>query len=124
MNKPVNLVFLAPGFIAMVGFNCYVGRHIPKMLDLLLQKGKFNKKFKQIFDNLDETILIINNSNQSIEYMNKFFFIQFKEIIESLESQADSEDLERYNKFIEIPIFVIYQAKDPSLMSIKDITQF
>ena len=94
------------------------------MLELLLQKGKFNKKFKQIFDNLDETILIINNNNQSIEYMNKFFFIQFKEIIESLESQVDSEDLERYNKFIELPLFVVYQAKDSNLLSIKDITQF
>ena len=61
-KNPLDFMYFIPGFLVMVGFNCYVGRQIPKMLDLLLQKGKFNKKFKRIFDNLDETILIINQN--------------------------------------------------------------
>ena len=56
--------------------------------------------------------------------MNKYFFMQFKEIIESIESQVDSEDFERYNKFIEIPIFMVYKSKESDMLSIKDITTY
>ena len=43
------------------------------MLDLILQKGKFNNKFKQIYDNFDDTILIIDKNNLTIEYINDQF---------------------------------------------------
>ena len=51
------------------------------MLDLILEKGKFNKKFKQIYDNFDETILIIDKNSFSLEYMNEQFHLDFKDIM-------------------------------------------
>ena len=59
-----------PAFVMQVGIVFLLGRHIPNMLDLIVQKGKFNKKFKQIYDNFDETILIVDRRNYSLEYIN------------------------------------------------------
>lgn len=88
----------------------YLGRHIPQMLDLIIKKGKFNKKFKQIYDNFDETIIIINKNNFKFEYMNDKFYVQFKEMISS--------------EFIDKKIFEIYKSAEAKLMSIKDIIEY
>ena len=57
----------------------FLGRHIPKMIEEILQKKKL-EKFKQIYDSLDETILNINKQDYSIEYKNESFYKQFREI--------------------------------------------
>ena len=38
----------------------FMGRHIPRIIQEIFKKGKLNEKFKQIFDKLDETIIIID----------------------------------------------------------------
>ena len=50
-----------------------LGQHIPDMILLIFQKDQL-KKFKQIFDNLEESIFIIDKKNKQIKYANKFFF--------------------------------------------------
>ena len=64
--------------IPAIGILTYImtqkmGRHIPNMILLIFQKDKL-KKFKQIFDNLDETIIIINIKEDSIKYVNFNFY--------------------------------------------------
>lgn len=75
----------------MLVFPYIFGRHIPKMVRQIFNKGKLNNKFKQIFDHLDETILIINKENYSISYVNNFFYQQFKDTLLKLQDDEISE---------------------------------
>ena len=71
-------------FIILIYISTFkVGRHIPDMILLIFQKDKL-KKFKQIFDNLDESIFIIDTRNSQIKYANNFFYKQFKDILEQI----------------------------------------
>ena len=42
--------------------------------DVIIKKNQQNSKFKQIFDNLDETVFIVNKNKIQIGYANNFFF--------------------------------------------------
>ena len=68
------MIYYIPFYILQLVYVMYLGRHIPDMIKLILKKSKFYNKFKQIYDSLDETIMIINKKNYSVEYMNDFFF--------------------------------------------------
>ena len=68
------MIYYTPFYILQLVYVMYLGRHIPDMIKLILKKSKFYNKFKQIYDSLDETIMIINKKNYSVEYMNDFFF--------------------------------------------------
>ena len=50
------------------------GKNIPNLINIIIEKVTFIDKFKCVHDNLDETILIINEQNYSIWYMNDYFF--------------------------------------------------
>lgn len=46
-----------------------------------------NNKFKCIFDNLDEAIIIIQNKNLQIDYVNNKFLMEFDNEIISIYDQ-------------------------------------
>ena len=52
-------LFSPPNIVIMIGQYIF-GRHIPQAIGNILKKKNIASKFKQIFDNLDETIFIIN----------------------------------------------------------------
>lgn len=97
----------------------YLGRHIPDMIKLILKKSRFFNKFKQIYDKLDNTIMIVNKNNYSIEYMNDFFFTMFSEMIK--ENPVDENDPCSYNNLIDMKMFEIYKSEDSKPMSLRDI---
>lgn len=99
----------------------FLGRHIPDMIRLILKKSNFYNKFKQIYDNLDETIIIINKNNYSIEYMNDYFFKQFKELLKNDDEGQNSQKPEFFNYLIEMKIFEQYKSDNSNQMSLKDI---
>lgn len=74
MKDNAIMMFYIPMYILQIVYVMYLGRHIPDMIKLILKKSQFYNKFKQIYDNIDETIMIINKNNYSIEYMNDFFY--------------------------------------------------
>ena len=72
LNQPVMVAIPTICILSFI-LTFKVGRHIPDMILMIFQKDKL-KKFKQIFDNLDETIIIININEDSIKYVNFSFF--------------------------------------------------
>ena len=54
------------------------------------QKIVDNNKFKQIFENQNEAVIIISNDKTQIEYVNNKFLMEFKnEIMELYDKYAD-----------------------------------
>lgn len=96
-----------PTTFFIIAFPFVFGRHIPNMITSIFNKAKLNSKFKQIFDNLEETILIINVENYSLSYVNNYFYMQFKDIIIHI---PDLE--EKHNYFIEMKIFEEYNNNE------------
>ena len=45
---------------------------------MMLENSTENFYFKSIFDNQDESIIIINSTEEVIEYVNKRFYDQFE----------------------------------------------
>ena len=69
-------------YIIFIILTFFAGRHIPDMIKIIQIKEKLGK-FKQIFDNLDETILIVNTKGTNIKYVNNSFSTQFVSIMKS-----------------------------------------
>ena len=65
---------LIPYMIIGVVYINYMARHFPTLIDVIIKKNQQNSKFKQIFDNLDETVFIVNKNKIQIGYANNFFF--------------------------------------------------
>ena len=63
-----------PGIIGVMTFPYLFGRHFPLLIKKIISKGKLNNKFKQVFDNLDEAIIIFNKEYNSISYVNEHFY--------------------------------------------------
>ena len=63
-----------PVIIFICLFPYIFGRHIPKFIQEIYDIGKQNEKFKQIFDQLNESIIILNKEDDSISYVNNYFY--------------------------------------------------
>ena len=74
-------ILLGYFFIFLTGRNVFI---IVKNMDLSLRD---NNKFKCIFDNLDEAIIIIQNKNLQIDYVNNKFLMEFDNEIISIYDQ-------------------------------------
>ena len=56
-------------------------------------QSKYNRKFKEIFDSLDEAVIIISKESKQIEYVNTKFCRDFeKPILKKLENQKNKEN--------------------------------
>lgn len=67
------------------------------------QKINDNQKFKVIFNNIDESIIIIKQENTQIDYVNNKFLSEFhKCILETIshDSFASEEQQTRFHKII------------------------
>ena len=63
---------------------------IKTMIQGIQQQIKSNLKFEEIFDNLDECVIIVEKTDLIIEYVNrKFFSIFSKEIMKEWEHCFD-----------------------------------
>ena len=54
-----------------------IGNKIQKAVENMIQNINENKNFKTIFDNIDESIIILKSGSKDIEYVNNKFLIQF-----------------------------------------------
>ena len=66
-------------------------------------------KFKQIFDKMDETILIVNLNEYSLEFLNIFFYIQFKDMIKQFPDTDDFLESKKHDYFLDMKIFETYK---------------
>ena len=58
-------------------FMYMTGRNVFKIVTNMDSSLKDNNKFKYIFDNLDESIIIIQDKKQQIDYVNNKFLMEF-----------------------------------------------
>ena len=58
-------------------FFLMIGQKLNIMIEKMAQSLSENSKFKTIFDSLDESIYIIHQDTEKIEYVNNKFFLQF-----------------------------------------------
>ena len=100
---------------------CVMGRHIPKILEQNKKKSKQNNKFKQIYENLDESIILINQFSYKLEFLNKFFYQQFKHVLKTNKSGKVSVKQYRHNYFADIKVFELFKSEKNEQFSIKDI---
>ena len=54
-----------------------LGRNIFEIVKNMDVSLKDNRKFKSIFDNLDESVIIIQDQSFQIEYVNNKFLMEF-----------------------------------------------
>ena len=54
-----------------------LGKNIFEIVNNMDASIKDNNKFKNIFDNLDESVIIIQDQSFQIEYVNNKFLIEF-----------------------------------------------
>ena len=67
--------------------------------------------------------MIINKKNYSVEYMNDYFFTQFKAMLKNDGKEEDQEDPTYYNFILDMKVFEQYKSECPTLMSIRDILE-
>ena len=80
--------------------------------------GKLNQKFKQIFDKLDETIIIIDKKNFKISYVNDYFYSSFKNVLIEIPNLDDP--FEKHSCFMEMKTLLKYKSNDEELISLKE----
>ena len=97
-----------PRFFVWLASTIFVSKYFPDLIKLILQKDKL-MKFKKIFDNLDETIMIVNQNDFSLEYMNIQFYLQFKEMIQQFPDSQDFFDPKNHEYFLDMKIFETYK---------------
>ena len=87
--KTSYIITYIPGMILGTAFPFLFGRHFPKLIERVINQGKLNNKFKQIFDKLDESIIIMNTNDKIITYVNDYFYHQFKDIVSKIPDQDE-----------------------------------
>ena len=65
------------------------------------QKINDNTKFKLIFNNIDESIIIIKEENTEIDYINNKFLTEFQScILDIIDNEYyEDEELSKFEKF-------------------------
>ena len=117
-NK-LHMLILVPYFVLTVILSQQIARHFPVFIEMILTKKKENKKFKQIFDNFDETTLIINKTKCSLQYVNNCFYAKFKELLYSfphVKFELDHPDLN--DSFLKKKMFKLSREKENNELSI------
>ena len=75
--------------VFLIGPKISIFESLKNAIELIRERFNTNQKFKQIFDNIDECIIIINKHNSSIEYVNSKFMKVFKEDILQVWSKCE-----------------------------------
>ena len=115
------LIPFVPGMLFVVCFPYVFGRHIPKLVRGIIVKRKLNEKFKQIFDKLDETIIILNKDDNSISYVNDYFYLWFKDILIKMPDQDKPE--KKHALFLDLKIFKEFKSSENQNLSLNHISK-
>ena len=114
------LIFLPVDLLitfASYNFGCV----IPNAIVQILRKKQLTRKFKLIFDNLEEAIFIIDKDNYQITYANNHFYDQFKDIIVQLSNFQDYSEIQKHDTFLNLHIFEEYKSTETKVVTIKDV---
>ena len=80
-----------------------LGKNIFEIVNNMDSSIKDNNKFKNIFDNLDESVIIIQDQSFQIEYVNNNLFIEFKSEIVSIYDKNRLSNLNCSNENLNNP---------------------
>ena len=72
-------IILIPYMLLTMIYVKYIARHFPSLIEVILQKSMLCRKFKDVFDNHDETVLFVNKKGKSVNYANYLFFREFND---------------------------------------------
>ena len=72
------------------------------MIKMLEHNVEQNKKFKYIFDNFHDSILIINKTQNTVEYANQCFYNKFDENKEIPKNVPDP--IKKWNFYCSVPV--------------------
>ena len=110
-----------PSGILSVLFPLIFARHMPKLVYNILNRGKLNEKFKLIFDKLNETIIIMDKKENSISYINDYFYHQFKEILVQIPELDKS--YKKHGYLMDMKIFNQFKSDSKESLSMNEIIQ-